>query len=182
MLASVKIPLSLEKTLFEQAEMLARRLNISSDDVFVLAIETFIRDSQDQDQPDMNEAAADHQPIEGVRRIHQGDVCWLRVDDAHEGESSVRHPHVVIQDDVLNHSRIATVVVCALTSNLKRVNMPGNVLLEAGEANLPKQSVVEVSKISSIDKTQLGDYIGTLSAQRVAQILAGLRFLQASFF
>ena len=57
------------------------------------------------------------------------------------------HPHVVVQEDVFNHSRIATVVVCALTSNLHRANEPGNVLLEAGEGNLPKQSVVVVSQV-----------------------------------
>ena len=182
MAATIETSISLPKPLFDQAKALAQRLNIASDDLFALAIENFIRDSQDQDQPDLNEAATSHQPVENVRQINQGDVCWLRVDDAHEGESSNRHPHVVIQEDVLNHSRIPTVVVCALTSNLKRVNVPGNVLLDAGEANLPKQSVVEVSKVSSIDKAQVGEYIGTLSAQRVQQILAGLRFLQASFF
>jgi mRNA interferase MazF len=88
----------------------------------------------------------------------------------------------VLQDDVFNRSRIQTVIVCALTSNMKRASMPGNVLLDGGEANLPRQSVVEVSKVSAVDRTQLGDYIGTLSRQRVNQILAGMRFLQWSFF
>jgi mRNA interferase MazF len=109
-------------------------------------------------------------------------VYWLQLDDASGLETSIQHPHVIVQADVLNHSRLTTVVVCALTSNLKRVNMPGNVLLEAGEANLPRQSVVEVSKLSTIEKTQLGDHIGSLSEARVQQILAGMRFLQASFF
>jgi mRNA-degrading endonuclease toxin of MazEF toxin-antitoxin module len=63
---------------------------------------------------------------------------------------------VVVQEDVFNHSRIATVVVCALTSNLHRANEPGNVLLEVGEGNLPEQSVVVVSQISSVDKALLG--------------------------
>ena len=89
---------------------------------------------------------------------------------------------MVVQDDVFNHSRIATVVVCALTSNLHRANEPGNVLLEVGEGNLPRQSVVVVSQISSIDKACLGERIGSLSDARVEQILAGLRFQQASFF
>ena len=73
-------------------------------------------------------------------------------------------------------------MVCALTSNLKRRTEPGNVLLEPGEANLPKQSVVVVSQVDAVEKTQLGEYIGTLSAQRVAQIFAGMRFQQTSFF
>jgi mRNA interferase MazF len=89
---------------------------------------------------------------------------------------------VVVQDDVFNHSRITTVIVCALTSNLHRAKEPGNVLLEVGEGNLPKQSVVVVSQVSSVDKARLGERIGSLSDARVEQILAGLRFLQASFF
>lgn len=89
---------------------------------------------------------------------------------------------MVVQDDVFNHSRITTVVVCALTSNLHRANEPGNVLLEVGEGNLPEQSVVVVSQVSSIDKARLGERIGSLSDTRVEQILAGLRFQQASFF
>jgi mRNA interferase MazF len=89
---------------------------------------------------------------------------------------------VVVQDDVFNHSRITTVIVCALTSNLQRANEPGNVLLEEGEGSLPKQSVVVVSQISSIEKAGLGDRLGSLSNERVEQILAGLRFQQVSFF
>jgi mRNA interferase MazF len=69
------------------------------------------------------------------------------------------------------------VVVSALTSNLKRASAPGNVLLEPKEANLSKQSVVVISQIFTVDKTQLGDYIGTLSSKRVRQILDGLRLL-----
>lgn len=111
--------------------------------------------------------------------INQGDIYWLALEST---GSTIPHPYVVIQDDALNHSRLETVVVCALTSNLKRASLPGNVLLEAGEGSLPKQSVVEVSKISSMAKSQLGSFIGTLSHERVEQIFAGMRFLQRSFF
>ena len=72
-------------------------------------------------------------------------------------------------------------LVCALTSNLKRVSIPGNILLDAGEGNLPRQSVIEVSKVVSVDAAQLGEYIGTLSAERVEQIAAGRRFVGRSF-
>ena len=85
---------------------------------------------------------------------------------------------MIIQADVINRSRIETVVVCALTTNAKRAKAPGNVLLEAGEANLPRQSIVVVSQVSTVDKSQLGEYIGSLTPQRVEQILAGMRFLQ----
>jgi mRNA interferase MazF len=89
---------------------------------------------------------------------------------------------VVVQDDVFNHSRITTVVVCGLTSNLHRASEPGNVLLDVGEGDLPKQSVVVVAQVSSVDKARLGERIGSLSDARVEQILDGLRFQQVSFF
>jgi mRNA interferase MazF len=116
------------------------------------------------------------------RVINQRDIYWLQFENADGLEPGIPHPYVVVQDDLFNHSRVHTVIVCALTSNLKRANLPGNVLLEAGEANLPRQSVVEVSKVSAVEKALLGDYIGSLSQDRIKQILAGMRFLQSSFF
>ena len=114
-------------------------------------------------------------------RIDRGDLFWIGPEDARGPAPSYAHPHVVVQDDVFNHSRIPTVVVCALTTNLHKATEPGNVLLDAGEGNLPQQSVVVVSQISSVDKTRLGERIGSLSDARVEQILAGLRFQQTSF-
>ena len=116
------------------------------------------------------------------RRIHRGDLFWLVPEDSQGSLPGIPHPHVVIQEDVFNRSRIRTVVVCALTSNLKRAQEPGNVLLDVGEGHLPKQSVLVVSQVSSVDKTALGEFIGTLSDRRVEQVLAGMRFQQASFF
>ncbi len=115
-------------------------------------------------------------------RIDRGDVFWVGPDDPRGPVPGDPHPHVVVQDDVFNHSRVATVVVCALTSNLHRAGEPGNVLLEAGEGDLPKRSVVVVSQVSSVEKARLGARIGSLSDARVEEILAGLRFQQRSFF
>ena len=106
--------------------------------------------------------------------VNQGDIYWFPLDKPNGSESVIPHPHVVVQDNLLIH----TVVICALTTNIKRANIPGNVLLEAGEANLPKQSIVVVSQVSTVEQAQLGQFIGTLSKERVGQILAGMRFLQ----
>lgn len=114
--------------------------------------------------------------------IHRGDLFWLPADDPGGPAPAYSHPHVVVQDDVFNHSRVSTVIVCALTSNLHRATEPGNVRLDPGEGGLPRQSVVVVSQIASVDKARLGERIGALSEARVEQILAGLRFQQASFF
>ena len=106
-------------------------------------------------------------------KISKGDIFWISPDASKRVASDHTHPHVVIQEDTPN-----TLQVCALTSNLKRAKEPGNVLLEEGEANLPRQSVVVVSLVSTVDKTQLGEYIGTLPEPRIHQVLAGMRFLE----
>ncbi|RLT38946.1 MAG: type II toxin-antitoxin system PemK/MazF family toxin [Chloroflexi bacterium] len=109
--------------------------------------------------------------------INQGEVYWVDLGDPSGSEPGYRHPHVVIQNNLYNHSRINTVVVCALTSNLRRAQAPGNILLEKGEANLPKQSVVNVSQLFSVDKADLVEIIGALSPKRVRQILDGVSLL-----
>jgi mRNA interferase MazF len=104
------------------------------------------------------------------RQLDRGDIFWIAPDDSRGPPPSYAHPHVVVQEDVFNHSRVSTVVVCALTTSLLKANEPGNVLLDPGEGNLPKQSVVVVSQIDSVEKTRLGERIGSLSSARVEQM------------
>ena len=114
--------------------------------------------------------------------IRRGEVYWLQLDHPDATKGSLPHPQVVIQDNVLNMSRIETVVVCALTSNCSRAHEPGNVLLDEGEGDLPRRSVSVVSQVSSVGKDQLGERIGALDERRVQQIFDGLRFQQRAFF
>ena len=109
--------------------------------------------------------------------INQGDVHWVTLEEPSGSEPGYRHPHVIIQNNVFNRSRIRTVVVCALTSNLKRAEAPGNVLLEEGEATLSRRSVVNVSQIFTVDKRQLDEFIGSLSPKRIRQVLAGVNLV-----
>ncbi|NQU13002.1 MAG: type II toxin-antitoxin system PemK/MazF family toxin [Desulfobacteraceae bacterium] len=109
--------------------------------------------------------------------ISQGDVCWVSLREPSGSEPGYRHPHVVIQNNLFNRSRISTVVVASLTSNLKRAKAPGNVLLNKGEANLSKKSVVNVSQIFTVNKGDLKDKIGSLTRERMEEVLMGLRLL-----
>jgi mRNA interferase MazF len=109
--------------------------------------------------------------------INQGDIYWVDLGESSASEPGYRHPHVVVQNNIFNRSQLKTVVVCALTSNLKRAQAPGNVQLEQGESNLPKQSVVNVSQVYTVDKSQLDEYIGTLSSARVREIINGIRLV-----
>lgn len=170
--ATVTMSIAIPETVLHQAEALAQELDISQDELFQRALADFIRRS-----------APTESKRDNSRIIHRGGIYWVQLENPGEVEPGIPHPYVIVQENLLNHSRIHTVVACVLTSSLKRGGLtPGNVLLEAGEANLPKQSVVEVSKVTTLDKAQLGEYIGTLSEQRINEILAGMRFLQRSFF
>jgi len=109
--------------------------------------------------------------------IKQGDVFWIEFDEPKGSEPGYRHPHVVVQNDIFNQSNINTVVLCPLTSNLKRSSSPGNVLLRKGEANLPKSSVVNVSQVITVNKSDLIEKIGHLSKERISKIIEGLKLL-----
>jgi mRNA interferase MazF len=109
--------------------------------------------------------------------INQGDIFWVELEEPSGSEPGYRHPHVVIQNNLFNRSHIQSVIVCPLTSNLQRTNVPGNVLLDKKEADLPKQSVVNVSQIFTVDKTHLSEHIGTLSPKRIRQILDGIKLV-----
>jgi mRNA interferase MazF len=109
--------------------------------------------------------------------IKQGDIYWVNLAAPRGSEPGYRHPCVVIQNDVFNASRINTVVVCALTTNQKRAQAPGNVALNKGEANLSEKSVVNISQVITVDKSDMRDKIGSLSPERIKDIIDGINLL-----
>ncbi len=109
--------------------------------------------------------------------IKQGDLFWVDLGIPRNSEPGYRHPHVVIQNNLFNQSKINTVVVCALTSNLARAKAPGNVLLLKGEGKLKRDSVVNVSQLITVNKADLVERIGTLSAARTREIVEGVKLL-----
>ncbi|MBA4390524.1 MAG: type II toxin-antitoxin system PemK/MazF family toxin [Syntrophus sp. (in: bacteria)] len=109
--------------------------------------------------------------------IRQGDVFWVDFGEPGGSEPGFRHPYVVLQNNVFNASRLNTVVLCALTSNIARAKAPGNVLLRKGEGNLPKDSVVDITQIVTVDESDLVEKIGSLSPKRITQIVEGVKLL-----
>lgn len=110
-------------------------------------------------------------------RIQQGDLFLVDFGAPRGSAPAYRRPAVIVQNDVFNASRIATVVVCPLTTNLARARAPGNVLLVAGEGGLPEQSVVNVSQVFTMDKRDLVQPLGRLGRERVREVVAGLRLV-----
>jgi mRNA interferase MazF len=109
--------------------------------------------------------------------IRQGDIFWIDLGMPHGSAPGFKHPHVIVQNNIFNLSRINTVVVCAVTSNLKLSKAPGNVLLKKGEGGLKKESVINISQIITIDKADLVEKIGRLSSSRIKQIVDGVKLL-----
>jgi len=104
-------------------------------------------------------------------RPSQGDIYWVRFGYSGDSGPSGKRPAVIIQNDLLNRSKIQTTVVVLLTSNLKLGDVPGNVELKKGIANLSKASVVVVSQISTVAKNRLLEKIGTLSRKKLEQVI-----------
>lgn len=109
--------------------------------------------------------------------VKQGGIYWVDLGEPSGSEPGYRHPHIVIQNNIFNSSNINTVVVCSLTTNLSRAKVPGNVSLSKGEVNLPKKSVVNISQIYTVNKSDLIEKIGQVSEKRTNEILEGLNLL-----
>lgn len=106
--------------------------------------------------------------------ISQGDVFWTDLPPAAGSTAGFRRPVVVVQGDALNRSRLATVVIVPLTSNLRWADVLGNVRLAARSTGLPKDSVANVSLVAAIDRPILRKRVGHLSRSLLERILAGI--------
>jgi mRNA interferase MazF len=109
--------------------------------------------------------------------IRKGSVYWVDFSPGKGLEPLGMRPALVIQSDVLNDSKISTVVMLAITSTLKFGELPGNVVLNKGEANLPRRCVVNATQIKSVDRRSIREMVGTLSKNRVAEVENGLKLV-----
>ncbi|MFT5726142.1 MAG: mRNA interferase MazF [Desulforhopalus sp.] len=109
--------------------------------------------------------------------IRNGTIYWVDFSPGKGSEPKRRRPGLVIQNNVLNDSRLNTVVMVAITTTMKFGDLPGNVILKKGEANLPKKCVVNVTQIKSVDKMSIKEEIGTLSLERIKEVQAGLQLI-----
>lgn len=107
--------------------------------------------------------------------IRRGSVWWVDLGEPRGSESALVRPALVISADTYNRSRIATVVVAVITSNLRLGDAPGNVVLRKGEAGLPKASVVNVTQVATVDKHNLLEELGQLGSERMGLVAQGLR-------
>lgn len=106
--------------------------------------------------------------------IRRGSIYWVDFSPGKGSEPMGQRPGVVIQSDAINDSKISTVIMLAITSTLRYAELPGNVTLRKGEANMPKRCVINVSQIKSVDKNSIREKIGTLTKEKLEKVEEGL--------
>jgi len=106
--------------------------------------------------------------------IAQGEIWWADLGDPIGSEPGFRRPVVVVQGDAFNRSSLRTVVCVALTSNLRWSGAPGTVRLSARATGLPKDSVANVSQLVTLDREELIERTGRLSAASLGLVLTGI--------
>lgn len=111
--------------------------------------------------------------------IRNGSIYWVDFSPGKGSEPKGRRPGLVIQSDILNDSKLSTVIMLAITSTMKFGELPGNVILRKGEANLPKKCVVNVTQIKSVDKKSLKEKIGKLSKKRMEEVYEGVKLVMS---
>lgn len=107
--------------------------------------------------------------------IQRGQVCWADLGEAHGSKPAKRRPVLVIQADPYNASKLNTTLVAVITSNTGLAAMPGNVFLPATVSGLPRDSVVNVTALVTLDKTDLDSAVGRLPASLMHEVNRGLR-------
>jgi mRNA interferase MazF len=110
-----------------------------------------------------------------MREIQRGEIWWADLPEPRRSEPGYRRPVLVVQADSFNRSRIQTVIVAVITSNVALADAPGNVLLTARSTGLPRDSVANVSQLLTLDRGFLTEHAGTLPLRVQGSVDAGLR-------
>jgi mRNA interferase MazF len=109
-----------------------------------------------------------------VVAIAQGDIFWADLPPPVGSTAGFRRPVVVVQGDAVNRSRLATVIIVPLTSNLRWADVLGNVRLAARSTGLAKDSVANVSLVAAIDRSLLRERVGHVGRTLLERIFSGV--------
>lgn len=109
--------------------------------------------------------------------MHRGELWWATLDEPREAEPGYRRPVLIVSSNHFNKSKIKTVIVAIITSNLRLAEAPGNFQITKKESGLTKESVVNVSQILTLDKSFLSEKIGKLPAKKLIPLSEGLRLV-----
>jgi mRNA interferase MazF len=107
--------------------------------------------------------------------VNRGEIWWADLAEPQGSEPGSRRPVLIVQDDLLNRSKLQSVMVAPLTSNVLRARAMGNVLLASGESGLSRDSVVLVCQVMTVDKHFLTELVGGVPRRAMHLIDDGLR-------
>jgi mRNA interferase MazF len=107
--------------------------------------------------------------------IRRGSICWADLGEPHGSKPAKRRPVLVVQSDPFNASRLNTTVAAVITSNTGLAAMPGNVFVPATASGLPRDSVVNVTALVTLDKADLDPETAHLPASLMDDVDRGLR-------
>ncbi len=107
--------------------------------------------------------------------IQRSSICWADLGEARGSLPAKRRPVLVIQSNPFNASRLNTVIAAVLTSNTALAAMPGNVFVPAAVSGLPKDSVVNVTALVTLNKPDLESAVGQLPESLMNDVSRGLR-------
>lgn len=105
----------------------------------------------------------------------RGEIWWASLPVPRGSEPGFRRPVVIVQSDAFNRSEISTILVAAISSNLRLAEAPGNIFLKRRDSRLPKDSVINVSQLLTLDKKCLIEKTAELSPKRILELDEGLK-------
>ncbi len=109
--------------------------------------------------------------------VNRGEIWWADLPDPDRSQPCFRRPVAVVQADSFNHSNIQTVICAVITSNLALAGAPGNIFLPATATTLPKDSVLNISQIITIDKSFLTEKVGVLNHKQLLKLEESLKLV-----
>ncbi|PKL07194.1 MAG: mRNA interferase MazF2 [Spirochaetae bacterium HGW-Spirochaetae-9] len=107
----------------------------------------------------------------------RGEIWWAEFGILLGSEPGFRRPVLIIQDDAFNRSKINTIIVVPLTTNLALEEAPGNVYLSKEESKLSKDSVIVVSQVSAIDRQRLQEQTVKVQRKIMDEVEEGLKLV-----
>lgn len=109
--------------------------------------------------------------------VEKGEIWWASLGLPRGSEPANRRPVVIISANEFNISKISTVIAVAITSNLRLAEAPGNFVVSPKDSGLPKESVVNVSQLLTLDKAFLTERGGKLPAKKQILLDDGLKLV-----
>lgn len=109
--------------------------------------------------------------------VARGEIWWVDLGEPRGSEPGFRRPMLVVQNDAFNRSRIRTVIAVGLTTNLQRLDAPGNVLIPARMSGLSRDSIVNVSQVATLDRDDFVERVTLVPAEIIRAVERGLRLV-----